>query len=108
MKRDGEREFEDGEVCGIRKPLKYFIDLWMIENVIIGVHAFEAAPIKVRFVGSSGYIHTDTWTRLQTESGTWHARPLYRYCTKYFFLIVAHTLRKVDTFRPKTKNGAKS
>jgi hypothetical protein len=30
----------------IRKPLKYFIDLWIIEDLMIGVGAFDASPIK--------------------------------------------------------------
>jgi hypothetical protein len=47
MKRDGKRGAREGR-SGIRKPLKYFIDLWMIENVMIGGCAFEAVPIKVR------------------------------------------------------------
>jgi hypothetical protein len=53
MKRAGEqgaRSFEGRS--GIRKPLKYFIDLWIIENVMIGGRAFEAAPMNFRFVGS--------------------------------------------------------
>jgi hypothetical protein len=55
MKRDGERGARSFEGrSGIRKSLKYFIDLWIIENAMIGVCAFEAAPIKFRFVGGSG------------------------------------------------------
>jgi hypothetical protein len=39
--------FRSNPSSGIRKPLKYFIDLWIIENVMIGALAFEAAPIKI-------------------------------------------------------------
>jgi hypothetical protein len=41
---------------GIRKPFKYFLDLWISECFDDSwIRAFEAAPIKVPFVGSSGY-----------------------------------------------------
>jgi hypothetical protein len=37
MKRDGKRGARSFEGrSGIRKPLKYFIDLWIIEDVMIG------------------------------------------------------------------------
>jgi hypothetical protein len=43
--------------CGIRKPFKYFLDLWIFECCDDGsVRDFEAAPIEVRLVGIWGYV----------------------------------------------------